>query len=54
MFAMFGGLWLGLGAPCRVSWPMREMLMASPRMRVASCGAWKPIEFSDMTKSIMN
>jgi len=54
MFSMFGGLWLGGGPPCRLSWPRRQRLMASPRMRVASCGAWKPIEFSDITKSIMN
>ena|SRR5215475_13865232 len=52
--AMFGGLWLGGGPPCRLSWPRRQRLMASPRTRIASCGAWNPIEFSDITKSIMN
>src|SRR5215470_15830625 len=41
------------GRPWRLSCPRRHRLIASPRMRVASCGAWKPIEFSDITKSIM-
>ena len=29
--AMFGGLWLGGGPPCRLSWPRRQRLIASPQ-----------------------
>ena len=32
-------------------WPLREKSMDSPRIRAASCGAWKPVEFSASTKS---
>src|ERR1041384_7010177 len=32
-------------------WPFREKSTDSPRMRAASCGAWKPVEFSASTKS---
>ena len=35
----------------RAIWPWREKLIDSPRMRAASCGAWKPVEFSASTKS---
>ena len=31
--------------------PSRQKLIASASTRVDSCGAWKPIEFSDMAKS---
>jgi len=31
--------------------PWRAQSMASARMRAASCGAWKPVEFSAFTKS---
>src|SRR5215472_5755293 len=37
--AMLGGLWLGGGPPCRLNCPSRQRLIASPRMRIASCGA---------------
>jgi hypothetical protein len=39
------------GAGRSASWPWRDMSMLSPRMRSASCGAWKPVEFSASTKS---
>ena len=32
-------------------WPLREKSMDSPRIRTASWGAWKPVEFSASTKS---
>jgi hypothetical protein len=33
------------------SCPWRAKLSDSPRMRAASCGGWKPVEFSASTKS---
>ena len=30
-------------------WPWRAKSIDSPRMRAASCGAWKPVEFSAST-----
>jgi hypothetical protein len=41
----------GATAPRKLTWPRREKLIDSPRMRTASCGAWKPIEFSASMKS---
>ncbi len=32
-------------------WPWRQKSMLSPKMRAASWGAWKPMEFSDSMKS---
>jgi hypothetical protein len=48
-----GGIRLtnGQGAVRSAIWPLREKLIDSPRMRAASCGAWKPVEFSDSMKS---
>jgi len=43
---------VGLNAGSRsASWPCRAKSIDSPRMRAASCGAWKPVEFSASTKS---
>ena len=48
-----GGSGLGAGGPPSRSaiWPRREKSIDSPRIRAASCGAWKPVEFSASTKS---
>ena len=43
---------VGLKAGSRSAiWPWRAKSIDSPRMRAASCGAWKPVEFSASTKS---
>ena len=43
---------VGLKALSRSAiWPWRARSIDSPRMRAASCGAWKPVEFSASTKS---
>lgn len=39
------------GAGRSASWPRREKSIDSARMRAASWGAWKPIEFSASMKS---
>ena len=41
-----------LSLPSRSAiWPFLEKSIDSPRIRAASCGAWKPVEFSASTKS---
>lgn len=48
--AIFTGCTEGLNVASRSAiWPWRDRSIDCPRMRVASCGAWKPVEFSAST-----